>query len=94
MKTKKKSGKTLRKSGKSRGKIREFDGIKKVGTLTVEFEIKLLGIKCTFFLSQSSFLTFEPNLEEKLIYISLIQVLTLSGQVTAPNLLKRLDEEP
>ena len=34
MKTKKKSGKTLRKSGKSQGKIREFDGIKKVGTLT------------------------------------------------------------
>ena len=33
MKTKKKSGKTLRKSGKSQGKIREFDGIKKVGTL-------------------------------------------------------------
>ena len=29
MKTKKKSGKTLRKSGKSQGKIREFDGIKK-----------------------------------------------------------------
>ena len=35
MKTKKKSGKTLRKSGKSQGKIREFDGIKKVGTLIV-----------------------------------------------------------
>ena len=35
MKTKKKSGKTLRKSGKSQGKIREFDGIKKVGTLFV-----------------------------------------------------------
>ena len=34
MKTKKKSGKTLRKSGKSQGKIREFDGIKKVGTLS------------------------------------------------------------
>ena len=34
MKTKKKSGKTLRKSEKSQGKIREFDGIKKVGTLT------------------------------------------------------------
>ena len=33
MKTKKKSGKTLRKSGKSQGKIREFDRIKKVGTL-------------------------------------------------------------
>ena len=33
MKTKKKSGKSLRKSGKSQGKIREFDGIKKVGTL-------------------------------------------------------------
>ena len=33
MKTKKKSGKTLRKSGKSQGKIRKFDGIKKVGTL-------------------------------------------------------------
>ena len=33
MKTKKKSGKTLRKSGKSQGKIREFEGIKKVGTL-------------------------------------------------------------
>ena len=33
MKTKKKSGKTLGKSGKSQGKIREFDGIKKVGTL-------------------------------------------------------------
>ena len=33
LKTKKKSGKTLRKSGKSQGKIREFDGIKKVGTL-------------------------------------------------------------
>ena len=33
MKTKKKSGKTLRKSGKSQGNIREFDGIKKVGTL-------------------------------------------------------------
>ena len=33
MKTKKKSGKNLRKSGKSQGKIREFDGIKKVGTL-------------------------------------------------------------
>ena len=36
MKTKKKSGKTLRKSGKSQGKIREFDGIKKVGTLGSE----------------------------------------------------------
>ena len=35
MKTKKKSGKTLRKSGKSQGKIREFDGIKKVGTLSL-----------------------------------------------------------
>ena len=36
MKTKKKSGKTHRnqKSGKSQGKIREFDGIKKVGTLS------------------------------------------------------------
>ena len=33
MKTKKNPGKTLRKSGKSQGKIREFDGIKKVGTL-------------------------------------------------------------
>ena len=33
MKTKKKSGKNLMKSGKSQGKIREFDGIKKVGTL-------------------------------------------------------------
>ena len=33
MKTKKKSGKNLRKSGKSQGKIREFDGIKKVRTL-------------------------------------------------------------
>ena len=33
MKTKKKSGKNLTKSGKSRGKIREFDRIKKVGTL-------------------------------------------------------------
>ena len=32
----KKSGKTLRKSGKSQGKIREFDGIKKVGTLCCE----------------------------------------------------------
>ena len=36
MKTKKKSGKTLRKSGKSQGKIREFDGIKKVGTLYID----------------------------------------------------------
>ena len=35
MKTKKKSGKTLGKSGKSQGKIREFDGIKKVGTLNL-----------------------------------------------------------
>ena len=35
MKTKKKSGKTLRKSGKSQGKIREFDGIKKVGILLI-----------------------------------------------------------
>ena len=33
VKTKKKSGKNLRKSGKSRGKIREFHGIKKLGTL-------------------------------------------------------------
>ena len=30
----KKSGKTLRKSGKSQGKIREFEGMKKVGTLS------------------------------------------------------------
>ena len=29
VKTKKESGKNLRKSGKSQGKIREFDGIKK-----------------------------------------------------------------
>ena len=28
-----KSEKNLRKSGKSQGKIREFDGIKKVGTM-------------------------------------------------------------
>ena len=33
MKSKKKSGENLRKSGKSQGKIREFDGINKVGTL-------------------------------------------------------------
>ena len=39
MKTKKKSGKTLRKSGKSQGKIREFDGIKKVGTLENEMNV-------------------------------------------------------
>ena len=32
-KLRKKSGKTLRKSGKSQGKMREFDGMKKVGTL-------------------------------------------------------------
>ena len=31
MKTKKKAGKTLRKSGKGQGKIREFDWIKKSG---------------------------------------------------------------
>ena len=34
MKTKKKSGKNLRKSGKSQGKIRKFDGIIKVGILS------------------------------------------------------------
>ena len=34
-KLRKNQGKTLRKSGKSQGKIREFDGIKKVGTLHV-----------------------------------------------------------
>ena len=39
MKTKKKSGKTLRKSGKSQGKIREFDGIKEVGTLSEDFMV-------------------------------------------------------
>ena len=41
MKTEKKSGKTLRKSGKRQGKIREFDGIKKVGTLTLQFGTNL-----------------------------------------------------
>ena len=44
MKNKKKSGKTLRKSGKSQGKIREFDGIKKVGTLRWEFYITAVEI--------------------------------------------------
>ena len=48
MKTKKKSGKNLRKSGKSQGKIREFDGIKKVGTLS-----KVLTTKVEFFVSKS-----------------------------------------
>ena len=64
MKTKKKSGKTLRKSGKSQGKIREFDGIKEVGTLLIVvssfwkiiylvhcniiFQIKLLDKICNF----------------------------------------------
>ena len=38
MKTKKKSGKNLRKSGKSQGKIREFDGIKKVLTLHIQHQ--------------------------------------------------------
>ena len=33
VKIKKKSGKNLRKSGKSQGKIRKFDWINKVGTL-------------------------------------------------------------
>ena len=36
MKTKKKSGKTLWKSVKSRGKIREFDGIKQVILIQVK----------------------------------------------------------
>ena len=51
MKTKKKSGKNLRKSGKSRGKIREFDGIKKVGTLinwTIEMAVSQLNYQTVF----------------------------------------------
>ena len=42
MKTKKKSGKNLRKSGKSQGKVREFNGIKKVGTLFTAFTDQML----------------------------------------------------
>ena len=45
MKTKKKSGKTHRKSGKSQGKIREFDGIKKVGTLSSLHEVRFKTYK-------------------------------------------------
>ena len=53
MKTKKKSGKTLWKSGKSQGKIREFDGIKKVGTLKNkdgDFGDFLRGLFCAYLL--------------------------------------------
>ena len=50
MKTKKKSGKILRKSGKSQGKIREFDGIKKVGTLTYLFIFQINTILNSFYM--------------------------------------------
>ena len=66
MKTKKKSGKTLPKSGKSQGKIREFDGIKKVGTLPKFFSYGMYTrYNCTE--------NFEIGIE--ISYVSLEQVM-------------------
>ena len=56
-KVKKKSGKNLRKSGKSQGKIREFDGINKVGTLNEMF--KLLSPLCGKLMQKNKRIQFE-----------------------------------